>query len=223
MKRVPEPELMTGEEQARAYAEADFTEPHDMFIVELKQRMPASQSNHTVLDLGCGPADIAIRYAKHFPDSQLHAVDGSKAMINHAANALMKENLDARITLYEQVLPELDLPRPSYDVILSNSLLHHLHKPEVLWKCLISLSDAHTFIFIMDLMRPESMTSAEKLVSLYAGNEPEILQQDFYNSLLAAYTPREVNKQLHKYGLGYLMIEILSDRHWCVFGQIKQH
>lgn len=223
MNRVPEPELMTGEEQAQAYARADFSEPHDMFIEALSQRLPASQNNHMVLDLGCGPADISIRYAKHFPDSQLHAVDGSKAMLKHAVNAIMEENLDSRITLYEQVLPELDLPRPSYDVILSNSLLHHLRKPEDLWKCIISLSDIHTFIFIMDLMRPESITSAEKLVRLYARNEPEILQQDFYNSLLAAYTPREVNQQLHKYGLGYMTIEILTDRHLCVFGQIKQH
>ncbi len=33
MKRIPEPELMDGAEQASAYAEADFSEPHDHFMI----------------------------------------------------------------------------------------------------------------------------------------------------------------------------------------------
>ena len=32
MKRIPEPELMLSDEQAQAYAYADFDAPHSMFI-----------------------------------------------------------------------------------------------------------------------------------------------------------------------------------------------
>ncbi|MDX1519389.1 MAG: SAM-dependent methyltransferase, partial [Gammaproteobacteria bacterium] len=64
---------------------------------------------------------------------------------------------------------------------------------------------------------------AEALVHQYAREEPEILQQDFYNSLLAAFSPAEVNQQLHDSGLGYLTIEILSDRHLCIFGLTNPH
>ena len=51
MERQPEPELMLGEEQARAYAEADFEEAHSRFAELLKETFSAeartwtSQSN----------------------------------------------------------------------------------------------------------------------------------------------------------------------------------
>ena len=32
MERIPEPDLMSEQEQARAYAEADFSEPHENFV-----------------------------------------------------------------------------------------------------------------------------------------------------------------------------------------------
>ena len=37
MQRIPEPELMTDEGQAIAYANADFEEPHNHFIKLLKE------------------------------------------------------------------------------------------------------------------------------------------------------------------------------------------
>ena len=38
MQRVPEPELMSDEDQAMAYANADFEEPHNHFISLLKYK-----------------------------------------------------------------------------------------------------------------------------------------------------------------------------------------
>ncbi len=40
MKRIPEPELMNSPEQARAYAEADFSEPHNMFVEKFAECFP---------------------------------------------------------------------------------------------------------------------------------------------------------------------------------------
>jgi ubiquinone/menaquinone biosynthesis C-methylase UbiE len=34
-----------------------------------------------VLDLGCGPADVTIRFAKANPGYKFHGVDGSAAML----------------------------------------------------------------------------------------------------------------------------------------------
>ena len=52
MKRIPEPELMLEEEQARAYAQADFEEPHNRFIELFGQLFPEASPEY-VLDLGC--------------------------------------------------------------------------------------------------------------------------------------------------------------------------
>ena len=67
MKRIPEPELMDDPEQARAYALADFSEPHQAFIDHFARCFPRHRPRR-VLDLGCGPADVTIRFARAYPD-----------------------------------------------------------------------------------------------------------------------------------------------------------
>ena len=71
----------------------------------------------------------------------------------------------------------------------------------------------------MDLLRPDTEGEARRLVDTYSADAPEILREDFYNSLLAAYTPWEVSEQLLAAGLDRLKIVIPSDRHWIVHGR----
>ena len=66
MERIPEPELMDEAEQARAYAEADFSGPHDMFVQLFREAFPDTAPAGAVLDLGCGPADVTRRFASAF-------------------------------------------------------------------------------------------------------------------------------------------------------------
>ncbi len=47
---------------------------------------------------------------------------------------------------------------------------------------------------------------------------PLSCRQDFFNSLLAAYTVDEVHAQLARTGLGHLQVEAVSDRHLTVAG-----
>lgn len=66
IERIPEPELMDDPEQARAYAGADFSEPHQAFVERFTQCFPRHRPRR-VLDLGCGAADITIRFARAIP------------------------------------------------------------------------------------------------------------------------------------------------------------
>jgi hypothetical protein len=45
-----------------------------------------------------------------------------------------------------------------------------------------------------------------------------VLRDDFYQSLLAAYTLPEIHAQLAQAGLHGFAVEAVSDRHWCVAG-----
>ena len=72
-------------------------------------------------------------------------------------------------------------------------------------------------ILIMDLFRPQSKEAARHIVDTYAGNEPKILQTDFYNSLLASFRVDEVREQLLQADLD-LHCEEVSDRHLAVWG-----
>jgi len=218
LERIPEPELMNEPEQARAYAEADFSEPHNMFVEKFAECFPDIDIRDYVLDLGCGPADISIRFAKAYPDCKIHGVDGAQQMLLQGDKAIKKAGLSERIKLIEGLLPEINLPESSYATIISNSLLHHLHQPEDLWTCIKQFGGAGTKVFVMDLFRPDSREIASELVKTYSGDEPALLQQDFFNSLCAAFRLEEVEEQLQATGLSQLQIEVISDRHMLVFG-----
>ena len=219
MQRVLEPELMNNETQVLAYANADFSEPHSLFITQFQTVFAGQPVRGKVLDLGCGPADISIRFARAFPDCRIDGVDGAARMLEQAKLAVQRAQLTERINFIQDCLPNLKLPQAYYHVIMSNSLLHHLHKPEVLWRCIKQLGRPGCLVFIMDLRRPDSAATARKLVQLHAAGEPEILQQDFYNSLRAAFSPAEIMIQLENSGLPHLQLELVSDRHLVVFGQ----
>jgi len=96
-----------------------------------------------------------------------------------------------------------------------------LPDPQVLWNSVRALAAPGAAVQVMDLMRPETESDASRLVDLYAEGAPEILRDDFYNSLLAAYTIDEVREQLSQAGLGRLRIDAASDRHWIVSGTIS--
>ena len=220
MQRIPEPELMDEPAQALAYARADFSEPHNHFIALFRERFGDTTPGNRVLDLGCGPGDICRRFARAFPDSHIHAVDASDAMLALAHSENEAQALEGRIEYFPAYLPDTTLPLPSYDVLLSNSLLHHLDDPATLWKSLVKYGRAGALVFVMDLLRPDSREHAEQLLKNYAADEPEVLQKDFFNSLLAAYRPEEVELQLQQQAIDQLHIEVVSDRHFIVYGRL---
>ena len=221
MDRVAEPELMLGEEQARAYASADFAEPHSRFVALLKERLPNLPFSARAVDLGCGPGDISCRFARAFPAWKIDAVDGSPAMLDLGRRRVVEAGLASRIRFHELVLPVGSLPHDSYALIFSNSLLHHLRDPMVLWSSMRRWKQPGPDVFVMDLLRPSSRSKAHLLVEQYAADEPEILRTDFLNSLLAGYQPAEVHCQLEAVGLGYFNLEVVSDRHFIVWGQVR--
>lgn len=204
--------------QARAYAEADFSEPHSRCISLLQSTMLRLPETGKALDLGCGPGDISIRFARAYPGWKVDGLDGAKAMLDYGIEAVEQAGLSNRIQLVEAYLPNGAAPHHQYDLIFSNSLLHHLNDPAVLWQSVHRWSKPKTQIFIMDLLRPDTLETAAQFVQQYAAEEPEILQRDFYNSLLAAYRIEEVQAQLQQAQLQHLSIRPVSDRHFIVWG-----
>jgi hypothetical protein len=118
------------------------------------------------------------------------------------------------------LLPEINLPNTQYSAIISNSLLHHLPDPMTLWDTIRKYAHNNTAILVMDLLRPQSRADAKKIVAHYhyAKDEPDILKEDFYNSLLAAYRIEEVEDQLKQAGFASLKVEKSSDRHMVIKG-----
>lgn len=219
MQRFPEPELMDDPGQAEAYAMADFSEPHQAFVSHFARLFPGFRSGR-VLDLGCGAADVTIRFARAYPEATLEGVDGAQAMLALGRAAAEKSGVGGRVALRLLRLPDARLAGSGYDAIISNSLLHHLADALVLWRTVAAAGRPGAPVLAMDLLRPVSEDAARKLVEAHAADAPPILQRDFFNSLRAAYRPEEVTAQLGAAGLGRFRVDVVSDRHWLAWGNV---
>lgn len=219
MERRREPELMDDKAQARAYAEADFNDSDSSFIDLFKERFADADVQGYVLDLGCGPGNVSFRFARAFPGCIVHGVDGSEAMLAFARELLRQdEGLSGRLEFIKGVFPGVKLPRDGYDVIISNSMLHHLGDPQNMWEEIKRLGRSGCLVFIMDLRRPTSPASARLLVDRHAGREPAILRRDFYNSLLASFREADVRRHLERAGLEGFEVAEVDDRHLVAWG-----
>jgi ubiquinone/menaquinone biosynthesis C-methylase UbiE len=215
MKRILEPELMDDEQQAVAYANADFSISNQWFVDHLWSEFPDYLSR--AVDIGCGPADVPIRLARGHPQIQITAVDGSRPMVRLAQQAVRAAGLESRIKLMHGYVAGLMLDAHSYDAVLSKDVLHHLHNPAALWNEAQRLGRPGALVCVMDLCRPETPDDARRIVEEAAAGEDPILKRDFYNSLRAAFTVEEVEAQLSAAGLRFRVARV-SERHLLIQG-----
>lgn len=220
MKRVPEPELMDSAAQVDAYAAADFAEGNQAFADRVAQAL-AGEPSGGLIDLGCGPGDICRRLADLLPDWSIEGLDAGPNMLKTAERETDGTPHAGRIRYRLARLPDQELPSHGYQAVVSNSLLHHLPDPSALWTSIRQLAAPGAFVQVMDLDRPDDETAARSLVDAYAWKEPDVLREDFYNSLCAAWTAEEVTEQLKAAGLA-LAVDRISDRHWLVHGRLPR-
>lgn len=218
MDRVLEPEIMDDPEQARIYAAADFSEENALFVDQFLLCAGELDDAH-IVDLGCGPADIPIRLAKRCDTVRVTGIDASPPMIAIARQAVERAGLNERIQLCCQRFQDVVLPEPA-DGVISNSLVHHVRNPLQFWYAVKRMAKPGSPVLVMDLLRPDSPEAARELVERYAANEPKRLQEDFYRSLLAAFTEDEVAAHLAELNLTRLLVDVVDDRHWIVSGRL---
>lgn len=218
MKRTPEPELMDDEIQALAYATADFSETDQRFVDTFIARF-GDEFAGEVIDLGCGPGNIAIPLAKALPRCTVRAVDGSEEMMAHGRTRCAAEGVD-RVTFERHFVPTTALPARHFVAVVSNSLLHHLHEPAGLWQTLKHCAAPGAPVFIADLRRPATPEDALRIVQENAADAPPVLQKDFHASLHAAFEADEVRAQLTAAGLADLDVVEIGDRHLYILGRM---
>ncbi|MDH5641969.1 MAG: class I SAM-dependent methyltransferase [Nitrospira sp.] len=216
MERILEPELMDDPTQAATYAEMDFSAENQGFVERFREYFPEF-SQGQVVDLGCGPGDIPVRFAKAFPGCRVIGIDASRPMIDLAERVIAQAGLSDRVTVQCERIQDATGTNQA-DAVISNSLLHHLPNPLQFWHKLRSFVKPGSPVLVMDLLRPESPEAAQAIVDRYAAGAPDILRRDFYNSLLAAFTEDEVTAQLARMNLTRLLLDVPDDRHWVVGG-----
>lgn len=209
---------MDGEAEAAAYARADFSDSNQAYVADVMSSFPDRLGN--VVDLGCGPGDIAIRLSRASTTTRIIGVDGSPAMLAIARAALRSAGLEQRVSFQEGRLPGVALATGSFDLVLSKDMLHHLPDPQVLWNEVMRLGRPGAAVCVVDLCRPATPAAAHEIVERVSGGEHPLLKTDFYNSLCAAFTAAEVRDQLSAAGLSFTVSQ-LTERHLCVKGRLR--
>ena len=217
MERVLEPEVMDHPEQVLAYAQADFAKENQGFVDQFFTLYPDLESPH-IVDLGCGPGDIAIRMITRQPTCRVTGIDASQPMIDYAERIVQEAEFHDRIKFLCQRFQDVTLSDLA-DAIISNSLVHHVPNPLQFWYSVKTSLKPGGPVLVMDLLRPESPQAAQAIVDEHAANEPAQLRKDFYHSLLAAFTEDEVAAHLARLNLNRLFVDVPDDRHWIVYGQ----
>lgn len=232
MERICEPELMDNAHQAQTYAEADFEASDQAFrerILDLLASRPPGDQHQRIVDLGCGPGNITFLLAEALPQTPVLGVDGAAAMLTLAERRRAQEPQRwAHVHFHQILLPVAadalaalpDPWAPPYDLIVSNSLLHHLHDPGALWRTVQALGAPGALVVVRDLRRPPNPEALQELVERHAAAAPPGLRRDYANSLAAAFRPDEVEAQLLAASLAGMQVEAVADVYLDVSGQL---
>ena len=209
---------MEQKEQAYAYANADFSNSNELFLEKLFKFCSITDETK-ILDVGCGDGEIPIEIYRK-TKSKITVLDGSSAMLDEFSKKMSACDIDD-IKIIQRRYEDTHFVEKSYDILISNSVLHHVKSPKQFWEKSFNLVRPQGQIVLMDLFRPSNEHELLTILDKYGGDNP-VLLNDFENSLRAAYTPHEVEGQLSSFPSISSSVKAISDRHFFVTIEIKK-
>ena len=231
MERIPEPELMEKKEQVISYDEADFSEGEINLINQinhylLEKNISLSEKD-LIVDLGCGPGNISEKLAIKWPNTEVVGIDGSKEMILRAEHNKEISNNKKKLKNLRYICADIKdikstnfLLKKKISLLVSNSLIHHITHLEDFFKTIRSLSSNSTVNFHKDLKRPLDEKSALELKAQCSTKYNEILTNDYYASLRASYTFKELKNFTLENNLSSLDVFEDGDEYLIVYGNV---
>ncbi len=216
LERRLEPEVMDTEEDAVEYDAMDFTEVNLAFALRVIELAPSSG---TVVDIGTGTARIPILMLQHCPKEKnivIKALDLSAEMLKVASRNVSAAGLEKWLHLQRSDAKQLPFADASFEMVISNSLVHHLPKPDLFFSEVARLVRSGGGILIRDLIRPDTKNHLEEFVEKHTADASEYQRTLFRDSLHASLTIQEVELCLRKAGITDVSIVQPSDRHWSV-------
>jgi ubiquinone/menaquinone biosynthesis C-methylase UbiE len=218
--RILEPEVMDRPDEAVEYDALDHRAVNQSFVTDLLAALPAAPISADwtpfpdVLDLGTGTALIPIELCRRHSDCRVLAADAAVSMLELARYHLEIENLTQRIELRHVDAKQLPFPDGLFDVVMSNSIIHHIPEPISVLREALRVARAGGLLFFRDLLRPESDAQLRHFVTTYAAGANEQQQRMFAESLHAALSLDEIRSLVAALGFPAETVQPTSDRHW---------
>src|SRR5262245_45367696 len=117
LERVLEQEVMDSEQDAEEYAAFDNTAINDDFV---SRSLALAPPNGRVLDVGTGPAEIAVLLAQRAPALCLVAIDLGDHMLALARANVLRAGLSARVQVSRADAKSTGFEPASFDMVVSN-------------------------------------------------------------------------------------------------------
>ena len=95
----------------------------------LANRVAATISDGTFLEVGPGPAFVSIYIAKRIPQAQIIGLDISETMIRIGRRNVAEAGLSERITFRQADAVAMPFDDAEFDFVVSSGSLHHWSKP----------------------------------------------------------------------------------------------
>jgi 2-polyprenyl-3-methyl-5-hydroxy-6-metoxy-1,4-benzoquinol methylase len=215
IQRVLEPEVMDTAEEAAEYDAMAHGEVNRRFCEDL---LAVEGDPRRVVDVGTGTARIPLELCRLHPTCTVVATDLADHMLAVADVNVRAAGLGPRIALVRADAKgggATDLlAHGAFDVVMSNSIVHHIPSPRVLFEELFALAAPGALVFVRDLERPETDDRLASLVATYAANDTPKQRGLFADSLRAALTVDEVRALVAPLGVAAEAVRRTSDRHW---------
>ena len=198
LERIPEPEVMDDLEGVEAYSAAAsqaYLERIDRTFVEHALSLGVAEGH--ALDIGTGPGVIPIMLAARVPRLRLTGTDLSEPMLQKALKAADEAGVADRLDFRLGDAKSLPFSDRSFDLVLCNSLLHHLPAPLALFNEISRVSKPGGAILLRDLRRPSRLEfpfHAGWFGRHYSG----VMSRLYRDSLRAAYTRAELEELLRR-------------------------
>ena len=198
--RVPEPEVMDDSGEVEAYSSA-AAQAHlktiDDTLVEHALRLLKGRERGRALDIGTGPGQIVAKLAGRLAQWRFVGVDRSPGMIAQAQANLASAGGEVVGRVEFQVADGNRLPfsDSSFDLVLCNSVLHHLAEPEKLLSEIARLANSGGAILLRDLRRPGRFTYPLH-VRWHGRHYSGVMYRLYCDSVRSAYTAPELKRLL---------------------------
>ena len=184
---------MDQQEEIDAYSLGAASDHLDRLDTECVQAIVGMQARpRWWLDAGCGPGQIACKIADRTA-ARIIGVDRAFGMLQRARDRALAEGLASRAFFVQADAAALPFREAAFDLVYSNSVLHHLIRPEDFFREAARVTGSGGKFFLRDLARPMRWRM-RRHISFHGRHYAGLMRRLFEASVRAAYTPVEARR-----------------------------